>query len=129
MGNRGLGLFLPDRLFLPDGPLLPDPLVVGGLGIESKSESRMPTLSALTNAIGSEDGGLRQAHSRLSALVGAVKELLDANASFAGKAQEQVQSTLRLLGRLMPDDPTYGPGIQGSRTGANSGGRLVQRTA
>ena len=36
--------------------------------------SEAPTLSDLTNEIGSDDGGLRQAHSRLSALIGAVKE-------------------------------------------------------
>ncbi len=91
--------------------------------------SDRPTLSQLADAVGPNDDGLRQAHSRLAALVGAVKELLDANTVFAGEAQGQVQGTLRLLGRLLPDEPTYGRAGEILEAPSLHGGRLVRQSA
>ncbi|MDP6980485.1 MAG: flagellar protein FlgN [Myxococcota bacterium] len=65
------------------------------------------TLSRLCAVLGEEGAELRASHGRIVALVAAVRELLDANANFAGEALFRVQSTLRLLGRLLPDQPTY----------------------
>lgn len=66
------------------------------------------TLSAMCAALGSEGGQLRKIHGRLVALIAGVRELLEANSNFAGEALLRVQSTMRLLGRLLPDEPTYG---------------------
>ncbi len=65
------------------------------------------TLSRVCSAIGEDGSALRAIHGRLVALIAAVRELLEANANFAGEALFRVQSTLRLLGRLLPDEPTY----------------------
>ena len=84
------------------------------------------TLSAICDLLGDDDSGLRDAHSRLSALAGAVQELLHANASFAGDALAQVQGTLQLLGRLLPETATYRrPGVER----AAPAGRLVRQSA
>ncbi len=85
-----------------------------------------PTLSRIAAALGAEASALRQAHGRLSALVAAVRELLDVNAGFAGEAMTQVRGTLRLLGRLAPTSGTYGR--HGSAE-PGSPGRLVRRSA
>ena len=67
-------------------------------------------------------------HATMAALVGAVQELLAANASFAGDAQSQVSGTLRLLGRLLPEVPTYTRAGAGDVT-ASPAGRLVRQSA
>lgn len=87
-----------------------------------------PTLSQICDRIGVESAPLRRLHSRLVALVGAVRELLDANAGFAGDSLAQVRATLQLLGRLLPTDPTYTTlgGADASRVAA---GQLVRRSA
>jgi hypothetical protein len=84
------------------------------------------TLPALCDALGGEGLGLRSAHGRLSALVAAVRELLDVNANFAGEAMAQVRATLQLLGRLAPGQGTYGPAGTGS---PGVPGRLVRQSA
>ena len=66
------------------------------------------TLSRVCAALADEGTELRMIHGRLVALIAAVRELLEANSTFAGEALIRVQSTLRLLGRLLPDEPTYG---------------------
>ena len=68
-----------------------------------------PSLSQLLEALGDTDGRLREQHLRLVALLAAVRELVDANASFAREGLEQVQGTLRTLGRLLPQEPVYRP--------------------
>ncbi|HVP29078.1 MAG TPA: flagellar protein FlgN [Myxococcota bacterium] len=94
-----------------------------------------PTLSHLCARLGEEADGLRAVHGRLVALVGAARELLEANAAFAGEAREQVRATLRLLGRLLPAGATYepaGPAGRGvGRRGAATAdpGRLLERRA
>jgi len=85
-----------------------------------------PTLSQICEALGEDAGRLREAHSRLAALVGAVQELLEANAAFAGEAQAQVQATLQLLGRLLPESSSYEPG---GAEPTPAGGRLVRQSA
>lgn len=92
------------------------------VGVEGR-----PTLSGICDKMGERDGGLREAHSRLSALAGAVQELLHANASFAGEALTRVQGTLRLLGRLLPEAANYGR--PGAREIAPRAGRLVRQSA
>lgn len=86
-----------------------------------------PTLSRLLEALGDRSGRLREQHSRLVALLAAVRELVDANASFAREGLEQVQDTLRLLGRLLPQEPVYRPSER-PRSG-RSAGRLVRSVA
>lgn len=90
------------------------------------SEAR-PTLSQLCLRLGDAAGPLAEAHGRLVALVGAVRELLTANAAFAGDALTQVRVTLRLLGRLLPTTSTYAP-LPATEPALPSG-RLVQRSA
>jgi hypothetical protein len=87
-----------------------------------------PRLSLLCEHLPAESGALREAHSRLVARIGAVRELLDANAAFAGDALAQVRATLELLGRLLPAEPTYQPGAVPGPPGA-AAGRLLRRTA
>jgi hypothetical protein len=99
-------------------------LLAGELGLPGER----PTLSQLCAALGpGRDGELRGAHSRLAALVGAVQELVAANSGFAGEAESRVRATLQLLGRLLPDQPTYQP--PGAREAAPAAGRLLRRTA
>ncbi len=86
-----------------------------------------PTLSELCAALGAGAGRLPEIHSRLVALVGATRELLDANASFAGDVLAQVGSTLRHLGRLLQERPLYQPGRLAEGPAAT--GRLLRRTA
>lgn len=84
------------------------------------------TLSRIGAALGPEASALRQAHARLTALVAAVRELLEVNAGFAGDAMTQVRGTLQLLGRLAPGSGTYGP--EGTAP-AGTPGRLVRQSA
>ncbi|MFT5694521.1 MAG: flagellar biosynthesis/type III secretory pathway chaperone [Myxococcota bacterium] len=88
------------------------------------------TLSRISAALGEEGGELRAIHSRLVALIAAVRELLTANSTFAGEALNRVQSTLRLLGRLLPDEPTYGrsPSRQVAQPHMKPG-RIVRQSA
>jgi hypothetical protein len=86
-------------------------------------ESR-PTLSQLLEAAGVAGERLHERHSRLVALLAAVRELVDANASFARDGLEQVQGTLKLLGRLLPQEPVYRP-AEPPRAG-DAAGRLVR---
>lgn len=65
------------------------------------------TLSEICDRLGEDGSGLRAAHGRMVALVGAVRELVALNATFAGSALERVDATLELLGRLHPDHPVY----------------------
>ncbi len=99
--------------------------VVAELARELGHEGARLTLSQVCDALGEEEGGLREAHSRLAALVGAVQELLQANAAFAGEAQIQVQATLQLLGRLLPESAGYQP--SGASEPTPAGGRLVRQ--
>lgn len=89
-------------------------------------ESR-PTLSQLLEAADTAGEPLRERHSRLVALLAAVRELVDANASFAREGLEQVQGTLRLLGRLLPHEPVYRP-AEPPRAG-DAAGRLLRSFA
>ncbi len=100
--------------------------VVSALAASFGWRDARPTLSQLCDRLGEAGAGLREAHSRLVALVGAVRELLDVNAAFAGRSLDQVHATLELLGRLVPAQATYGPG--GPRE-ASGPGRLVRRSA
>ncbi len=86
------------------------------------------TLSRLCALLEDEGAELRAVHGRMVALASAVRELLEANANFAGEALMRVQSTLRLLGRLLPDQPTYEahPSPTGQQPSARPG-RLVQQ--
>lgn len=84
------------------------------------------TLSRIGAALGPEASALRQAHARLTALVAAVRELLEVNAGFAGEAMAQVRGTLQLLGRLAPASGTYGPD---GTAEPGSPGRLVRQSA
>ncbi len=95
-----------------------------GLGLSGER----PTLSALCDALGDGAKELREAHSRMVALVGAVRELLDANAGFAGESLGQVRGTLTLLGRLLPVNASYGPVVTAAPAGPSSGS-LVRRSA
>ncbi len=102
--------------------------VAAALARELGVASDRPTLGQLCAALGPiRDAELRAAHSRLAALVGAVQELVAANSGFAGEAEARVRATLRLLGRLLPDQPTYQP--PGAREAAPAAGRLLRRTA
>ncbi len=89
-------------------------------------DDERPTLSRLCARLGDDAEPLQRAHSRLVALVGASRELLDANAGFAGEALAQVRSTLQLLGRLLPAQPTYAPDLAAAEP---TGARLVRRSA
>lgn len=86
-----------------------------------------PPLSLLCDHAGADAPALRDAHSRLVALLGAVRELLDANAAFAGECLAQVRTTMGLLGRMLPAEPTYRPGAAGA--GVSRAGRLVRSSA
>jgi hypothetical protein len=93
------------------------------------ADAERPTLGALCDALGEDAAPLRRAHSRLVALVGATRELLDANAGFAGDALGQVRATLQLLGRLVPGDGTYAPGLEPGPEVPLAAGTLLRRSA
>ena len=86
-----------------------------------------PTLSQICDHIGTASAPLRQSHSRLVALIGAVRELLDANAGFAGESLGQVRATLQLLGRLLPTDSIYEPGRAPQAEAPVIPGQLLRR--
>lgn len=86
-----------------------------------------PTLSRICDRLGPRVGRLREVHTRLVALLGAVRELVDANSSFAGDSLAQIRATLRLFGRMLPPEPTYRPEALGRVISGS--GRLVRRTA
>ena len=89
----------------------------------AESLGRAPTGSTLTelaNAIGERAEPLREARSRLLAIVHAVAELAEANRLLGGDRLTDVQSTLHLLGRFAPDT---------ARESARRGGHLVRRSA
>lgn len=79
-----------------------------------------PTLGRLCAALGDEAGPLREAQSRLMSIVKAVSELAEANQRLGGERLADVQTTLRLLGRLAP---------AASRGPTPDRGQLVRRTA
>lgn len=60
------------------------------------------TLSTLCDALGERAIPLREAQSRLLAIIGAVRELSEANQRLGGERLTEVQTTLQLLGRLAP---------------------------
>lgn len=68
------------------------------LGIEDEPV----TLRRLCAALGERGAKLREAQSRLLAIVTAAQELADANRVLGGERLTNVQTTLRLLGRLAP---------------------------
>ena len=78
------------------------------------------TLSRLCEALGDEGAPLRDAQSRLLALVAAAQELAEANRVLGGERLNHVQATLHLLGRLLPDVRPEDAG---------SAGRLVRTCA
>jgi len=91
-----------------------------------------PTLSAICDRLGEDDGGLRAAHGRLAAVVGAARELVEANRALGGDRLAFVQTTLGLLGHLVPDQG--GASQAYDRSGSlpeptTPGGHLVRRTA
>lgn len=93
------------------------------LGIEDERVA----LSSICQRLGPEGDPLREAHGRLVVLVTAVRELLEANAVFAGDSISRIRGTLQLLGRLLPVGPVYDSDLS---TKAEAGsGRLVRRTA
>ncbi len=91
-----------------------------------------PRLSRLCEALGPEGAALREVHTRLVVLLGAVRELMDANQALAGDALSQVRGTLRLLGGLVHGEITYDPqalsesSAESPRLGV---GQLIRRTA
>lgn len=95
------------------------------LAAELGLEEQRTTLARLCDALGPAGAELGEARSRLTALLGAVRELLDLNADFAGECLGQVRATLQLLGRLAPPRPTYGP----TASAVAEGGRLVRHSA
>ena len=60
------------------------------------------TLTQLCESLGDAARPLREAQSRLLAIVGAVRELSEANQKMGGDRLTDVQTTLKLLGRLVP---------------------------
>lgn len=78
------------------------------------------TLSQICLALGDTAGPLREAQSRLLAVVRAVAELSEANQTLGGERLADVQTTLQLLGRLAP---------AASFESASRSGSLVQRSA
>ncbi len=94
------------------------------LGVDSEPL----TLRRLSETLKAEKAdGLRRAQARLAALVGSVRELLDANSAVAGEALAEVQATLKVLGRLKPSEPTYGPQFESGEV--PNAGRLLRRLA
>jgi hypothetical protein len=96
--------------------------LAGSLGVASER----PRLAELCARLGAEAAPLRVAHNRLVVLIGASRELLEANSALAGESLAQVQATLRVLGGLLPEDARYAPGT-GTRPA--SSGRLLRQTA
>lgn len=92
------------------------------LGIQSER----PRLAELCAALGSEGTPLRTAHNRLVVLIGAARELLEANACLAGEALAQVQGTLGALGGLVPEEARYAPP---HLSATPESGRLLRQTA
>lgn len=80
-------------------------------------------LSALIVALGDEAGELPAIHGRLAALVGSNQNLLADNDRFANRSLRRVKETLRMLGKTVPPDETYGPGSQRTRSAGR--GRLL----
>lgn len=78
------------------------------------------TLSRLCEELGDEGALLRDAQSRLLALVTATQELAEANRLLGGDRLSHVQTTLHLLGRLLPEARSEDAG---------GGGRLVRTRA
>ena len=92
-----------------------------GLGTEG------PPLSQLCEALGAAGAPLREAHTRLVVLASVVRELLDANAAFAGDHLARIRTTLQLLGRLLPGEESYAPVV--GKAPAGPVGQLVRRSA
>lgn len=101
--------------------------VAAGLAAALGVDAERPALRQLCERLdGPEADALRGAHARLVALLGSVRELVQANAAVTGEALSEVQASLRVLGRLRPSEPTYGPAGGGDPGAA---GRLLRRTA
>ncbi|MCG8587847.1 MAG: flagellar protein FlgN [Proteobacteria bacterium] len=92
------------------------------LGIASES----PTLEALTEGLGPDGASLAPVHARLSALLGAVRELVSENEGEAREAVARVRATLSILGRADTVASGYSAPGQSAPRGA---GRLLQETA
>jgi hypothetical protein len=94
--------------------------------------SRPATLSEICERLGDDAGAMRATHTRLVALVGAVRELVEANRAMGGDRLAFVQSTLGLLGRMLPGRtpeprPYERSGVVPDET--MPGGHLVRRSA
>ncbi|MGH0033736.1 MAG: flagellar protein FlgN [Myxococcota bacterium] len=100
--------------------------VARALAEEIGLASERPTLSELSAALGPDAVRLREVHVRLAAVLGAVRELMDANASFAGDSLGQVRDALRTFGRMAPVQATYEPGHRPTAVAAP--GRLLRRS-
>lgn len=81
---------------------------------------RPVTLSRICQALGEESAALRDAHSRLLSLVAATQEIAEANRMLGGERLIHVQTTLQLLGRLLPE---------AANAPARGGGHLVCTSA
>jgi len=112
-----------------EGRLLEDSRshVARELGQSLGLASERPRLAELCARLGAEAAPLRAAHNRLVVLVGAARELLEANRCLAGEALAQVQGTLRALGGLLPEEARYGPSPAAAQPSPR--GRLLRQTA
>lgn len=105
--------------------------VARSLGRELGVAEEPVTLRLLCERVGEPDLGLRDAQTRLVAVVGAVRELVDANRVLGGNRLANVQTTLKLLGRLAPAvaDPVGSRGAAPAAALARGVGRLVRTSA
>jgi hypothetical protein len=88
--------------------------------------SPRPRLAELCARLGDEAAPLRAAHNRLVVLLGASRELLEANRVLAGESLDHVQGALRMLGGLLPEEARYAPGAAAAPAAS---GRLLRQTA
>ena len=92
-----------------------------GLG---EGDVRLPRLC---EALGPRAAELATVHGRLVALVGAVRELVQASQGSAGEALHRVQAVMKLLGRLAPELPAYGYAATSSPATGRSAGHIVRQ--
>lgn len=106
--------------------------VAGRLASALGISSAPATLSEICERLGTDGAGLREAHTRLVSVVGAARELVEANRVMGGDRLAFVQNTLGLLGRLLPGRVAEPQAYE--RNGvvpeaALPGGHLVRRSA
>ena len=90
-------------------------------------EAARPRVSEIAHFLGRAGAPLTDKQLRLAALVGTVRELIDANSQSTRQSLAQVRATIQLLGRLWPDPPTYQP--DASPDPSERRGGLVTRSA